>query len=258
MLPMFQSHCSAQTKIPLYFTWIIIYDKVCLCLNNGIWAWYMLACVCVGVGVGEGWGGGGRGLWVCLASVGQCACLYKICHSRDRKKILLASLYTWNKWTKNWKGKTKEPAMFLSFVPNMSFGFKIWFRIGILRFTVRCLHNYADKRSERVKKSCKTGQLISLSRCPALSAVDAAMLSGTPMLPVCTVCMSLCPFPHLWPAACQQKQCQNVHYVHSVHYHIIVLHTPWSIITSVVFENIKKTSDVASCTCVCVCVCVCA
>ena len=54
--------------LPLYFTWIVIYDKACLCLHNGIRA-LIHACVCV---CGVGGGGEGCVLRLCL---GQCVCL---------------------------------------------------------------------------------------------------------------------------------------------------------------------------------------
>ena len=70
--------------LPLYLTWIVIYNKVCLCLHNDIRALIhtcLRVCVCVCV-----WGGGGGRVscvWV-WAIVYVCTC-----HLRDRKKIFL-------------------------------------------------------------------------------------------------------------------------------------------------------------------------
>ena len=70
-----------MSVLPLYFTWIVIYDKVCLCLHNGIRVLiHACACVCV-------WGGGGG----CLASVSGPMCMFVFVILRDRKKIFLAS-----------------------------------------------------------------------------------------------------------------------------------------------------------------------
>ena len=70
--------------LPLYFTWIVIYDKACLCLHN---VHDTCLRVCKGGGGGEEWGVFVRLSCVCVwASVYVC-----ICHSRDCKKRFVAS-----------------------------------------------------------------------------------------------------------------------------------------------------------------------
>ena len=85
-------------------SWIIIYDKVCLCLHKGIQAWYRLACVCVcgrrgGVFVGVS--------CVCVWANGYVC----ICHSCDRNNILCAS-----KDKKSWSHRrlVRHPCVYVS------------------------------------------------------------------------------------------------------------------------------------------------
>ena len=38
LCPVLNAFSHSFSVLPLYFTWIVIYDKVCLCLHNGIQA----------------------------------------------------------------------------------------------------------------------------------------------------------------------------------------------------------------------------